>query len=204
MNEIIEENRNDFIENSLKKSLPNINSVKEFESGDLCFIRNKLYDNDGKTSKKFQIRFDGPMEIIKKIDDTTYEVKNLVTNSIITKNVDDIKAFHLRHEKDNYKTLTDLPLHGQDHGWDTIDLDEVEIKRIINSRIERDGKNMPFTSYQCETIDGLIFWEDERRLNCTALINDYNINKQHEHDLEKTLYKNKKTRLALRKAKQQH
>eukprot|EP00122_Pirum_gemmata_P003050 Pgem_evm2s2757 len=78
---------------------------------------------------------------LKKIDDTTYEVKNIVTNLIITKKVDDNKAFHLRQEKENYKTLTDLALHGQDHGWDTIDLEEVEVKRIINSRIERDDKN---------------------------------------------------------------
>eukprot|EP00122_Pirum_gemmata_P014484 Pgem_evm1s13504 len=63
MNEIIKENRNEFIENYLKKSLPSINPVKEFETGDLCFIRNKLYDHDGNTSKKFQIRFDGPMEL---------------------------------------------------------------------------------------------------------------------------------------------
>eukprot|EP00122_Pirum_gemmata_P019325 Pgem_evm5s18099 len=197
MSDIIENNRNDFIEKSLEKSLDKVNPIIEFNVNELCFIRNKVYDTGNDTSKKFQIRFEGPFEIVEQVDDTTYKVKNIVSGSILTKNVDDIKKFKLRVENNDYKTLSNLPLKGDSHGWDTVDLDEIEIKQIIDSRFERDGKNVPFIAYKVETNDGITFWEDERRLNCSALITDFNAKRQHEQDIERTLYRNKRTRKAI-------
>eukprot|EP00121_Abeoforma_whisleri_P012449 Awhi_evm1s11491 len=123
-------------------------NLRSFKIGDLVLVDIEvLADKDQESSKKFIKLKEGPYSVIEKISDTSYELKHLLTETCITRNIDKITKYNIR-EKDENPLSNDLPLSGDTHGWNDIDEEEVEVEEIIDHRIMHKNKNTPYNEYR--------------------------------------------------------
>ena len=67
-----------------------------------------------------------------------------------------------------------IPFEGKTHGFDIIDPDEIEVKKILDHKEVQIGKNLPTIQYTIELMDGTTIPMMAKDLRCTELINEYN------------------------------
>lgn len=153
---------------------------RSFKVGDQVMIRNhiKETEEDQRLTHKWQPKFLGPYVVREQQGATTYLVEHMADAADKrVYSVDDIKPYYPRTLTPPNVDLDSLPITGESHDWNALDLDENEIDKIEGRRdITSGGRHRNQYEYlvSFKHLDGHKEWIRESDIHAPALLSKFN------------------------------